>query len=114
MTANRDQALYAEMSIQSSYGRELFNSLIIEDTPVEVKVSAGYAIYPEEGVRIDELVSSADGHMYYEKRRKRILENPVRRQISVEEAGASSGGDRPSGGEIAGGDVGGADLKEAT
>src|SRR6056297_3947718 len=70
--------------------------LIIEDSPIEVKVSAGYAVYPRDGESIDELVSSADGRMYYEKRRKRILENPVRRQISVDD------------------NAGGADLKEAT
>ncbi|MFO7731547.1 MAG: PAS domain S-box protein [Spirochaetia bacterium] len=64
--------------------------LIIGDAPVEVRVSVGYAIYPEDGVSIDELVSSADGRMYHEKRRKRILENPVRRQISVDEAAAQT------------------------
>lgn len=87
--------------------------LIIDGTPVEVKVSAGYAIYPEDGMSIDELVSSADGRMYYEKRRKRILENPVRRQISVEEAATSAGGYVVSE-DAAGGDGAGAHLKEAT
>ena len=74
--------------------------LILGEAPVSVKVSAGYAVYPRDGESIDELVSAADGRMYYEKRRKRIMENPVRRQISVD-------------GSV-GENAGGPDLKEAT
>src|SRR6056297_209694 len=71
--------------------------LIIGTTSVEVKVSAGYAVHPKDGESIDELVSSADARMYHEKRRKRILENPVRRQISLNEIEPLAGDGTSSG-----------------
>lgn len=45
--------------------------------------SIGYSQYPEEGEDIDHLISLADFRMYEEKKRKRIAENPVRKDPSM-------------------------------
>lgn len=40
--------------------------------------SLGVAHYPEHGITADELISSADGQMYEEKKTRRIQNNPIR------------------------------------
>jgi len=57
----------------------------IEGKKVSVTGSTGYAIFPEDGVNLDQLISRADARMYHTKKIKRIQRNPVRKSVTLEE-----------------------------
>lgn len=71
---NRTLEEYVE-EIQSLLGEEYH----IDGKDVYCDMSVGYAKYPEDGIGVDELVATADYRMYEEKKRKRILRNPIRK-----------------------------------
>lgn len=51
----------------------------------EIKLSIGWADWPQDGHTVDQLISAADARMYTNKKIGRIKGNPVRRQISLNE-----------------------------
>lgn len=76
----------AQLENYSQEIQELFEEpLIIEGDIIQVLMSIGVASVPEDGTNIDKVILQADSRMYAEKKLKRIMANPVRTQVPVEE-----------------------------
>lgn len=57
---------------------QLSSPFDIDGQQLSAIASLGVAYYPEHGITADDLISSADGQMYEEKKARRIKNNPIR------------------------------------
>lgn len=60
-------------------------NFLVKGEKIKSDLSVGYAVYPEDGKDLDELIYRADKRMYREKNIERIKKNPVRKTTTVEE-----------------------------
>ncbi len=58
---------------------------VVNGEKVKSGLSIGYATFPRDGTDLDRLIYTADSRMYREKKIKRVKQNPIRKDKTVEE-----------------------------
>lgn len=65
----------------------------VNSLTIGLDLSIGHAIYPDDGLELDRLISKADSRMYLQKKINRIRRNPFRKTTTIEELIREQGGD---------------------